>query len=98
MPYLNKLVLTCPSGATLRLEQLVEGFMRDGVKFIAVVGNDCARVEDFIDELVVGNGTGDRFILTSSHPNETVADAIAFARSLTGEYAGDEVQVVELLP
>ena len=91
-------MLNCPEGATLRLENVVEEFIQQGVQFIAVVGRDCARVEDLIDEIVVGDGRSDRFILTSSHADETVADAIAFARCLTGKYAGDDVQVVELLP
>jgi hypothetical protein len=42
------------------------------------------------------HGTQDRFILTSSHPGESIADAIEFARLLTDEYAGEDVQVVEL--
>jgi hypothetical protein len=37
----------------------------------------------------------DCFMLTSSHPDESVDDAIRFARSLTGECEG-EVQLVEL--
>jgi hypothetical protein len=98
MPYSSKIVLSCPNGATPKLATLVEEFIQQGVTFIAVVGNECGRVEDLIDEIVVGDGTQDRFILTSSHPNEGIVEAVAFARSLTGEHAGDEVQVVELLP
>ena len=51
-------------------------------------------VEDIIDELVVGEGKNDNFILTSSHPGETLEEVIEFARSLSLEYEG-EVQVVE---
>lgn len=75
---------------------MVEKFIADGVAFVGVVGQDCARVEDIIDELVVGDGTvGGRFILTSAHPGETIEDALEFARALSAEYAG-EVQLVEL--
>jgi predicted aldo/keto reductase-like oxidoreductase len=95
--YLKKVVLSCPTGSTGGIEELVEDFISQGVTFVAVVGEDCARIEDIIDEIVVGDGTRDRFILTSSHPNETVADAVRFAKSLTGEYAGEEVQVVEIV-
>jgi hypothetical protein len=98
MSYSKKIVLNCPHGATLSLDSLVEDFLQQGFLFIAVVGPECSRVEDLIDELVVGDGRRDRFILTSSHPGESVADAISFARLLTGEYAGDEIQIVELLP
>ena len=68
MPYSKKIVLNCPHGATLRLESLVDEFLQDGVLFIGVVGPECSQVEDLIDELVVGDGSCDRFILSSSHP------------------------------
>jgi hypothetical protein len=96
MAYLQKVVLHCPSGYKRELDDLVERFIADGVKFVGVVGEDCSRVEDIIDELVVGNGSDEqRFILTAFHEGETVAEALEFAKSLTGEYAG-EVQLVEL--
>jgi hypothetical protein len=75
---------------------MVDDFIRDGVAFVGVVGEDCAKIEDIIDELVVGDGSDElRFILTSSHPGESVEDVFDFARSLTLEYEG-EVQVVVL--
>jgi hypothetical protein len=96
MPYLRKIVLHCPTGYRVELERMVAQFLADGVVFVGVVGEDCSRVEDIIDEWVVGDGTDDgRYILTSSHPGETIDDALEFARSLSGEYAG-EVQLVEL--
>jgi len=80
----------------MELDSMVEQFLADGVAFVGVVGEDCSRVEDIIDELVVGDGTDDgRYILTSSHAGETIDDALEFARSLSNEYAG-EVQLVEL--
>jgi hypothetical protein len=69
--------------------------MQDGVTFVGVVGDDCAKVEDIIDDLCVGDGSSPYDMLTSSHPNESVEQAVSFARSLTLEFAG-EVQVVEL--
>lgn len=92
----KKIVLHCPRGYTPRLDGLVAEFIRDGVVFVGVVGQDCARVEDIIDELVVGDGTREPyFMLTSSHPGETIAGAVEFAEALTGEYSG-KVQVIEL--
>lgn len=96
MTYLPKIVLHCPTGYRPELNDLVEQFISDGVQFVGVVGTDCALVEDIIDELVVGDGTNpNRFILTSSHPNDLLEIAIDFAMSLTEEYVG-EIQVVEL--
>jgi len=97
MAYQKKVVLYCPEGYTEKVDALVEDFIRDGVSLVAVAGKDCDKVEEIIDELVVGDGSDEsRYILTSSHPGETVDEVIAFAKALTGEYSGGEVQVVEL--
>jgi hypothetical protein len=96
MPHPRKIVLHCPRGYDPRLNTLVEDFIRDGVRLIAVVGEDCERIEDIIDELVVGDGSRDYDLLTSSHPGESLAAAIAFANDLALDLAGQEVAVVEL--
>jgi hypothetical protein len=95
MAYGPKLVLHCQNGYEFRLDAMVEDFIKDGVKFVGVVGKDCSKVEDIIDELVVGDGSRDYDLLTSSHEGKSIAEAVEFAKSLTGEFAGD-VQVVEL--
>jgi hypothetical protein len=57
---------------------------------IGVVGYQCETVEDEIDALVIGDdGAREYELLTSSHPAETVDDAVRFAESLTGEFAGE---------
>jgi hypothetical protein len=96
MPYLPKIVLHCLNGEPPGLDALVEAFLSDRVIFVGVVGKDASRIEDIIDEFVVGDGSDDtRTLLTSNHERETLDQAIEFARSLTGEFAGD-VQVVEV--
>jgi hypothetical protein len=95
MPYPKKIVLHCRNGYQPQLDSLVEEFIRDGVVFVGVVGADCAMVEDIIDELVVGRGDRDYDLLTSSHPDESVEDAVRFAGSLTGKYEG-KVHIVEV--
>ncbi len=94
MSYESKVVLHSKSGYRPEMDALIESLIRDGVKFVGVVGDDCEKIEDIIDEMVVGEGNNDNFILTSSHPGESLEEAIEFARSLSLEYAG-EVQVVE---
>lgn len=97
MAYARKIVLHCPEGYTVALDRLVEDFLRDGVKFVAVVGKDCAGIEDTIDWLVIGDASDEsRFILTSSHPDESVEEAIEFAQALAGEAYAGEVQLVRL--
>jgi hypothetical protein len=96
MRYGRKIVLHCLSGYKPELDEMVEQFLRDGVVFVGVLGKDCSRVEDIIGELVVGDGNNEtRFILTSFHEDESLDEAIDFAKSLSGEYAG-EIQVVQL--
>ena len=59
------------------------------------VGKDCALIEDIIDEIVVGDGSDNtRFILTSSHPGESLEEVLQFAHIVT-EGTG-EPQLVEL--
>jgi hypothetical protein len=95
VPYEKKIVLNCLSGNRAELDTLVADFMRDGVRFVGVVGRDCSVVEEEIDELCVGDGSRPYEMLTSSHVNESLADALAFAQALGLEFSG-EVQVVEL--
>lgn len=95
MPHPKKIVLHCRTGYSPRLDTLVEEFIRDGVVFVGVVGADCANVEEIIDEIVVGDGSRDCYILTSSHADESVEEAVRFACSLTGEYEG-EAHVIEV--
>jgi hypothetical protein len=94
MPHSKKIVLHCRSGYTPRIDTLVEEFLRDGVVFIGVAGEDCANVEDIIDEIVVGDGSRDRHVLTSSHPGESLGEAVRFAEALTGEFEGETSVIV----
>ena len=81
-PYTRKLILHAPSWDAPALNGFVEDALRDGVALVCVVGSDCARVEDVIDELVVGRGDDAcRFLNTTSHPGETLDVVRAFAAS-----------------
>ena len=94
-PYARKIALQCPAGYRMELDRLVEDFIADGVAFVGVVGVDRTEVEDLVDEIVMGDGSdGSRFILTSSHPGESLDEVVEFARILSlPEYAGN-IQVV----
>jgi hypothetical protein len=95
MRFAPKVVLNCRDGYRVELDAMVERFLSDGVKFVAVAGSDCSVVEDIIDELVVGDGADkSRFILTSSHPGKPLSEVIEFARTAITEPAG-EPQIVE---
>ena len=90
MPYSTNIVLHCSRGCEARVVPLVEEFMRDGVRWVCVVGPDCAKIEAIIEEVISGDETrGPYEMLTSSH--KTVAEAMEYASSLKGK-----VHVVEV--
>ncbi len=80
MSYARRLILHAPAWNTRSLVDFVEVCIKDGVVLICVIGSDCERVEDVIDELVTGDGSDDeRFINTTSHPDETLDEVRKFA-------------------
>lgn len=96
MPFAKKLVLHCPNGMPAGMSAFAAQFVLDGVKFVASVGPACREIEDIVDDAAIAAGSPERnFILTSSHPDESLSDVIEFAEGLGGEYDGP-VQIVEL--
>ena len=103
MAYAGKVVLHLRSTERQGLYSLIEDFMRDGVRFVGVVGPDCVDIEDVVDWICLGpcDGTREPYdMLTSSHDDESLQDAISFAERITGNYQGhafgDRVEVVTL--
>lgn len=98
MPYTRRVILHAPPWNAQCLVNFVEASIRDGVALVAVVGNDCQRVEDVIDELVVAAGFDDtRFINTFAHPGETMEEVRAFVATWTLGVDPDEpVQEIRL--
>jgi hypothetical protein len=77
MTFARKIVLHSPVSDEKLLNDFVEQCLRDEVSLIAIVGPGCARLEDLIDEIVVGDGSDpDRFVCTSSHPDEPFDDVV----------------------
>ncbi len=78
--YPAKVVLLVPLKQPAQLASFVEKCLIDGVDLIAVVGDGCVEIEDQIDELIVGDASDlGRFITTSAHPQERMADAMDMA-------------------
>ncbi|WP_245477553.1 hypothetical protein [Bradyrhizobium guangxiense] len=78
--YAAKIILHSPLGNPGQLESFVEACLADGVRLIAVVGDDAENVEELIDEIVVGDGSDERrFIATTSHRNESLEEVLNFA-------------------
>ena len=96
MNYAPKIVLQLPLSNPNLLEPFVEACLRDGVSLIAVVGEGGSKIENLIDKLVVGDGSDrSRFIVTTSHPGETVEEVMEYARSWDEE-RGQPVELVKL--
>ncbi|MBN8989778.1 MAG: hypothetical protein J0H42_16115 [Rhizobiales bacterium] len=96
MTYAKKIVLQLPLSSLDALDVFVEECVRDGVSLIAIVGENASKIDDIIDELVVGDGSdSSRQIVTSFHPNETVDEVLEFARNFQRE-EGQAVQLVKL--
>jgi hypothetical protein len=96
-PHPKKIVLNSTDGYCDAVDASVAEFVQDGVIFIGVVGKECERIEGIIDELCVGDASNPHDILTSSHPGQMVEQALAFANSLAGEFAG-AAEVIDLSP
>jgi flagellar biosynthesis/type III secretory pathway ATPase len=96
MNYAPKIVLQLPLSNPNLLEPFVEACLRDGVSLIAVVGEGGSKIENLIDKLVVGDGSDrSRFIVTTSHPGETVEEVMEYARSWDEE-RDQPVELVKL--
>ncbi len=83
MPYASKIVLRAGNWTAEVLLNFVEKCLRDKVSWIAVVGDHCREIEDILDNLIVLDGADEsRFIVTTSHPDETYDDVAAFLRNV----------------
>jgi len=96
MSFAPKLILHSPVSDEALLGDFVEQCLRDGVTLLAIIGPGCSRLEDVIDEIVVGDG-GDhnRFLCTTSHPNEDLDTVLNMAQTWEWE-KNDPVQEVRL--
>jgi light-regulated signal transduction histidine kinase (bacteriophytochrome) len=94
MPYAAKIILHSPLADPARLESFVEACLADRVALIAIVGNDADKLEDLIDEIVVGNGSDQRrFIVTTSHRDESLDEVLNFVACYD---AGADAQVEQV--
>ncbi len=77
-----KYILHSPLSDETRLDAFVEHCLKENASLIAVVGPGSSRIEDIIDEIIVGDAQYDykRFICTTSHPDETYEDVLEFVK------------------
>lgn len=88
----QKIVIHSKSGYDLKFDELVYKMIQAKVESVAIQGKDSQLMEDIIDELCVGDGSEPYFMMTTSHPDESLEETIRFAKILAND---DEVQVIE---
>lgn len=91
-----KVILYCPDGMPESIEPLVHQLVNDGVRYIAAVGPQAEAIENLVDDIALSRGSpSDHFVLTVSHVDEGLEEAVELAGLLSGEY-GKEVEVMAL--
>lgn len=95
MTQAKKIVLVSKTGYKSCHDSLLQSLIEQKISLFCVVGNDCHKWEEAIDELCVGpKGELEHDLVTTSHPDETVEEVILFAKNWD---AGDAVvQVIEV--
>jgi hypothetical protein len=92
----RKIILHAPVSDEALLEGFVEQCLRDNVSIVAVFGPGATRVEDIIDDIVAGDGSdADRFLCTTSHPDEPFDDVRNMVETWEFE-RGDPMQEIHL--
>lgn len=96
MSFAPKLILHSPVSDEALLEEFVEKCLADQVALLAIFGPASDALEEKIDWLVVGDGSEpDRFLCTSSHPNEPLDEVLTMLNAWD-EAEGGAVQHVHL--
>jgi len=80
MPIAKKVVLVSGRKYDASHDELLRELIERRIALFCVVGVDCERWEEAMDELVVGpHGEYTWHVTTTSHPGETLADVLEFA-------------------
>jgi hypothetical protein len=89
MAYSPIIILYAPHYASPKLATFVAECIESEVQLICVVGADCERVHDVIDDFIVGDGSSTKGfdLVTTWHADETIAEVRDFAK----QYAIDNV-------
>jgi hypothetical protein len=93
----GKVVLVSSAGySPSRDDPLLRELIESQVELFCAVGVDAEKWEEALDWLCIGaDGSGTQFITTTSHPGESEAEVIRFARFFTTEQP-HEVEVIRV--
>ena len=76
----NKVVLIAKTGYSPEKDHILQDLVDDRIALFCAVGKDCIEWENKMDELCIGDGSHPVFITTTSHPDETSDEVVAFAK------------------
>ncbi len=97
MPYAEKIILHAPPSGSPKLEAFVEQCLQDKVVLVCVIGEDCAWVEEAIEEILTGDGSDfTRRLIATSHPGESIDDVRSFAEDWTVDVVDPTLPVQEV--
>jgi hypothetical protein len=65
------------------ISDLIETLIKNGAAYFCIWGNDCERVEEICDEIDSLNSPDDSVIMTTSHQNDSIEDALYFFLTLS---------------
>lgn len=91
----RKIVVHSVSGMCPDFSERVASWIHRGVGFLGIAGVDAVALEELADDIALGDGSRPSFLLTTSHPGESLSAAVAFAELLGDGYAGPG-EIVEL--
>lgn len=85
----SRIVLHSPVADQSALGPFVEQCLADGVCLVAIFGKGAEELEEEIDWLVIGDGADkSRFLVTSTHPEESLEQVLEFASQWHFERGG----------
>ncbi|MDM7861219.1 hypothetical protein QTP81_13670 [Alteromonas sp. ASW11-36] len=88
----SKVVLVSKNKYSSETDDLILSLLEQGYELFCVVGEDCEKIEDVIDELAIGDGSSPKRVTTTSHPNESLDEVVQFATMMNlNEKSGVEV-------
>jgi len=96
MPTAKKVVWVSKSGYAAAHDGLLRSLIARKIELFCAVGCECELWEDVMDALVVGpTGEGTWHVTTTSHPGETVAQAVEFAEIFQLDEPTD-IEIIEV--
>lgn len=92
----KKVVLVSRSCYEARHDHLLQSLIDRKIVLFCAVGRDCAAWEDAMDWLCIGpSGEGSWHVVTTSHPDESVEEVVAFADAWSVDKASG-VEIIEV--